>query len=150
MSESIRTEFCLEGREMLHHQRCQKSIFTEGEQVLFMKRIDVRFRVLLDDAIGNDDGPALVGSSDAVERETTGQTGDGAKQTLEGLAQMMGDIVLVNLDHSPPGAFLVFKFGFTADTDDTRVISAGGNKTVNRVGGDRLKSTQQRRHSMVL
>lgn len=76
MSESICTEFRLEGGEMLHHQRCQKPIFTEGEQVLLVQCVDVRFRVLLNDAIGNDDGPALVGSPDAVERETTGQAGD--------------------------------------------------------------------------
>ena len=69
----VGAELGLERREMLHHECCQEPIF-EREQILLVQRIDIGLRVLLDDTVGDDDGPSLVGSTDTIERETTGQT----------------------------------------------------------------------------
>ena len=50
-----------------------------------MQRVDVSLALVLDGAVADDDGPALIGRSDAVEGEATGKTGDRAEETLEGL-----------------------------------------------------------------
>lgn len=46
---------------------------------------------------------------------------------------MMRNIVLVNLNHGRPRAFLVLQAGFTADTGDLRVIGTRGDKSSERV-----------------
>jgi hypothetical protein len=74
---------------MLHHQRREVSIFTEREQVLLVQGIDIDLGIFVNDSSRNDDRSALVGRSDSVDTETTGQTGDGSEKTLEGLGQMM-------------------------------------------------------------
>ena len=79
----VRRELHLEGREVLHHDSRQVSIFTKREQVLLVQRVDVGFRVLLDDAVRDDDGPTLVRGPDTIHRETTRKTGHRAEQALE-------------------------------------------------------------------
>lgn len=96
--DGVRGEFRLEGREVLHHERGEETIFTKGEQVLLVERVDHVLRVFIDDTTRDDDRTTLVGGTDAVHGETTGQTGDGAKQTLEGLGQVVRNVVLVDLE----------------------------------------------------
>lgn len=97
MSNGIGSELGFVRREMLDHERCQITIFTKREQVLFVKSIDVAFRIIINDAVGNNDRATLVSCSDPVKRETTRQTSDTAEQTLESLRQVMRDVVFVNL-----------------------------------------------------
>ena len=97
MCESVGGEFSTEGREVLEQESSQVTIFTKRQQVLLVQSIDVRFRVLFDNSVGDDDRPPLVSSSNPVHGETTGQTCDRAEQTLEGLGQVVRDVVLVNL-----------------------------------------------------
>ena len=97
MCQSVRVELCTERREVLQHEGREVTIFTEGEQVLLVQGVDIRFGVLLDDTVGYDDRATLVCCTDSVHGETTGQTCDRTEQTLEGLGQMMRDVVLVNL-----------------------------------------------------
>jgi len=139
MRGSIRAEFGFECREMLHQKSRQETIFTEGEQILLVQCVDIGFGVFLDDTVGNDDGTAFVGSSNTIKGETTRQTGDRSEQTFKGLGQMMRNIVLVDLDHGPPGVFLVGKLGFTAYTNDLGVVSAGGHKAIEGIRGDGLR-----------
>ncbi len=49
MSNSVGCKLHLESREMLHHQRGEVSIFSQREQVLLVKCIDVVFGILVDD-----------------------------------------------------------------------------------------------------
>lgn len=130
MRDGVGAELSLERREMLHHECCQESILSEREQILLVQRIDIGLRVLLDDTVGDDDGPSLVGSADTIQRETTGQTRHRAEQTLESLGQVMGDVVFVDLDHRPPRALFVREFCFTTNTDDAGVISTLGNQSI--------------------
>lgn len=67
----IRSEFHLESREMLHHERGEVSIFSEREQVLLMECVDVRLGVLIDDQRGDDDRSTFVRRSDTVDGETS-------------------------------------------------------------------------------
>jgi hypothetical protein len=89
MCNSIRSKLGLERWEMLHHQRRQEPIFTEGEQILLVESIDVGISILVDYTVRDDDGPTLVRSTDPIERETTWKTGDGTEQTLESLRQVV-------------------------------------------------------------
>ena len=82
---------------MLEEKRCEVPIFTEREEILLVKRVDDRLGVFLDDTVRDDDRTTLVRGTDAVHGETTGQTRHRSEQTLEGLGQVMRDIVLVYL-----------------------------------------------------
>ena len=99
---SIRGELHLVRWEMLHHQSCQITIFTQREQIFLVEGVDVPLRVVVNDTIRDDDRPTLVRRSDTIQRETTGQTGDRAEQTFESFSKMMGDVIFVNLNHRPP------------------------------------------------
>lgn len=66
----------LERRKVFHHQRGQVTIFTEGEQVLFVKRVDVDLGVFVNDPRRDDNRSTLVGCTDSVNTETTGKTCD--------------------------------------------------------------------------
>ena len=81
--DGICVELGAEGREMLEHQSRELTIFTEGEQVLLVQRVNMAFRIVVDDTVRNDDRTALVSSTNPVKRETTGQTSNTAEQTLE-------------------------------------------------------------------
>ena len=59
-----------------------------------MQRVDMAFRVVIDDAIGDDDRAAFVSGTDPVKGETTGQTSNCAEQAFECLSQMMRDVIL--------------------------------------------------------
>ena len=102
MTERMRIELGLEGREVLHDESRQETIFTEREQVLLVQGVHVRLGVLVDDTVRDDDGTSFVGGADAKEREATGQAGDGAEEGFEGLRKMMREVVLVDLDHRRP------------------------------------------------
>ena len=97
MCESVGGEFSTEGREVLEQESSQVTIFTKRQQVLLVQSINVWLRVLLDNSVGDDDRPSLVGRSNPVHGETTRKTGHGTEETLESLGQMVRDIVLVNL-----------------------------------------------------
>ena len=66
VSDGRSEELRAERREVLQQQRRQETIFTEGEQVLLVQRVDVGLGVLLYDAVRDDDGATLVGGPDAV------------------------------------------------------------------------------------
>ena len=138
MRNSIRSKLGLESWEMLHHQRRQESIFTEREQILLVKSVDVGFSVLVDDTVRDDDGSTLVCGTDPIQRETTRKTGDRTEQTLESLRQVVRDIVFVHLDHCPPGSFFVQKLCFSTDADDARIVSGRGYQAIERLGRHRL------------
>ena len=89
MGDSIRIELGTECREVLQHKRCQETIFSERQQVLLVQRIDVGLRILLYDAVGDDDGSTLIGGTNAVHGETSRKTGDRTEQTLERLGQVV-------------------------------------------------------------
>ena len=97
MRNCIRSELEPVRWEMLHQERCQITIFTEREQVLLVQSINIAFCIVVDNAIGDDDRATFVGSTDPVHRETSGQTRHGAEQALERLRQVVGDVVLVDL-----------------------------------------------------
>ena len=101
-SEGVCTELGLERGEMLHQQGSQETIFTKGEQILLVQGVDIGFSVFFDDTVGDDDWATLVGCTNPVHGETSRKTGDGAEETLESLGQVVGDVVLVNLDRGPP------------------------------------------------
>lgn len=63
-----------------------------------MKRVDIGLCVLINDTVGDEDRTALVSSTDTIEGETSGETGHGTEQTLEGLREVVGNVVLVNLE----------------------------------------------------
>jgi hypothetical protein len=44
-------ELGLEGREMLHQESRQETIFTKGKQILLMQSVDIGFGVFFDDSI---------------------------------------------------------------------------------------------------
>lgn len=97
MRDGIRSEFGSERGEVLQQESGQVTVFTERQQILLVQSVDIGFRVLLDNSIGDDDWSTLVSSSDSVHRETTGQTSDRAEQTLESLGQVVRNVVLVDL-----------------------------------------------------
>ena len=84
----------------------QESIFSEEEQVLLMKSVDFALTVLAHDVRMHDQWhPIVVGDLsrfEPVHGETSGETGHTTKDRLESLGEMMGDEVLVDLDHRHP------------------------------------------------
>jgi hypothetical protein len=100
MSDGIGNELGLERREMLEEERGEIPIFTEREQVLLVQRIDVAFCVIVNDTVGDDNRPTLVSCTDPVQGEAARKTADGAEQTLEGLGQMVREIVFIDLSYS--------------------------------------------------
>ncbi len=82
--------------------------------------------VLLDDfGLGDEGDPvviALLPGFEAVHGETTGKTGHTTKDGLEGLGQMMGDEILVDLDPGDPRLPLVGDTGLAADAHDEVVV----------------------------
>jgi hypothetical protein len=87
-------------------------IFTNGEQVLLVQGVNVRLGVLVDDMVQNDNGPAFVCGTDPIHGKTTRKIGYGIKQAFKSLQQVVRNVVLVHLDHSPPGSFFIQKVLF--------------------------------------
>lgn len=141
MCNRIAAKLGLERREMLHQQRRQESILAQREQILLVQRVNIRLCVLVDDAVGDDDGPPLVRRPDTIQTETTGQASDGAEQTLKRLGQMVRDVVFVDLNHRPPRLVLVGDLCLATDTDNARVVGGRGNQSVKSVGGDGLEQS---------
>jgi len=134
MGHSVGAKLGLERREMLHQQCCQETIFSKREKILLVERVDIGLGVFFDNAVGDDDGSTFVCGSDTIESETARKTGDRSKERLESLGQMVGDVVLVHLNHGPPRAFFVRKLGFAAYADDLGVVRAGGNEAIKGLG----------------
>ncbi len=97
MGNSIGSKLGAKSREMLEHKSCQVTIFTQREQVLLVECVDIWFGVFFDDAVGDDNWPALVCRPNAIHGETTRQTSDRAKQRFESLRQMVRDVVFIDL-----------------------------------------------------
>lgn len=55
---------------MLQEECGEETVFTEGEEVLLVERVDIAFGVFVDDPVGNDDRTTLVSRADTIERET--------------------------------------------------------------------------------
>lgn len=94
----IANELGLVQREVLQEERSQVSIFSKVQQVLHVQGIDAVLRVVLDHLVGYQKWFVGIGSPQAIERETTRQTGNRSEQTLESLSHVMRDEVLVDLD----------------------------------------------------
>jgi hypothetical protein len=99
-SDRIGLELGLERRKVLHEERRQEPIFTQREQVLLVKRVNIGLSVLVDDTVGDEDRTALVSGTNTIEGEASRETGHGTEQTLESLGEMVGNVVLVNLNVS--------------------------------------------------
>jgi hypothetical protein len=79
MSNSVRAELCLEGRKMLHQERSQEAIFSEGKKVLLMQGVNIGIGILFNNSSRDDDGTTLVSCSDTIQSETPRQASDRAK-----------------------------------------------------------------------
>lgn len=93
----ISHELGLMPREVLQDQGREVSIFSEMKQVLHVQSVDPILRVVVNDLVGDEERLVRVRSAQSVDRETTGQTGNGTEQRLEGLGQMVRDEVFVDL-----------------------------------------------------
>ena len=144
MRDRIWAELGLERREMLHQQRRQEPILSEQEEILLVKRIDVGLRVFLDDVIGDNDWSTFVCSPNAIQRETTRQTGDGTEERFKSLGKMMRDIVFVDLDHRQPRTFFVCQLGFATNTDNPGIVGRDCNQSVDRIRSNSLKGCQHK------
>ena len=69
------------------------------QQILHVQRVDAILGVVLDDLVADEQRLVRVRCAETVEGETTGQTGDRAEQRLECLRHVVGNEVLVNLEH---------------------------------------------------
>ncbi|KAL0769411.1 hypothetical protein CaCOL14_008719 [Colletotrichum acutatum] len=127
---------CLVRVVELEQQRRQVSILTEVEQVLHVQRVDTDGRVGLDDFATDKQGLAALGGADAVHGETAGQTGDTAKQTLKGLCQVVGNPVLVDLDHGDERGLCVGQRRLTAHGNEAGVVEEGGDHAGGGIGCD--------------
>jgi hypothetical protein len=74
---SVTDKLGLVRREMLQDQGSEVSIFTEQEQILQMQGIYPVLGVIVDDLVGNEQWFVRVRGAQPIDRETTGQTGDG-------------------------------------------------------------------------
>lgn len=133
MRGRIGAKLRLERREVFHHQRRQKTIFTEREQILLVQCIHVRLGVFFNDTVRDDNGSSFIGCADTVQGETTRQTCDGAKKTFECFGQVMRDVVFVDLNHRPPGAFFVRELGFATNSNDAGIIRTRSHQSIERI-----------------
>lgn len=97
MGDSVWSELHLEGWEVLHHDGRKVTILAQVKQILLVQRVDVHFRLVINDAIGDDEWSTFVRGANAIHAEATGKARHGSKERFECLGQMMGDIVLVHL-----------------------------------------------------
>ena len=72
-------------------------ILSEMQEILHMQRIDVIFRVVVDELVGDEVRLEGIRGAETIEGEATGQTSDGSEQRLEGLRHVMRDEVFVDL-----------------------------------------------------
>ena len=64
-----------------------------------MEGVNIGVSVVVNDTVGDKDWTTLVGGTDTIEGEATRETGHGTEQTLKGLGKMVGNVILVNLEH---------------------------------------------------
>jgi hypothetical protein len=84
-------------REGSREELVSRRASTVADRVYSLKGVDSVLRVVHDDAVGDEERFVGVGSSKSVHGETSRKTGDGSEERLEGLGEMMGDVVLVDL-----------------------------------------------------
>jgi hypothetical protein len=94
----VTDELGLERGEVLEEERREVPILSEVQQVLHVQRVDAVLGVVLDELVRDEERLVGVGGAQAVERETTGQTSNGAEQTFERLGHVVRDEVLVDLE----------------------------------------------------
>ena len=75
----IANELSLEEREVLEQESRQVTIFSEMQQVLHVQRVDAILRIVLDKLVADEQRLVCVRRPETIERETTGQTGDGSE-----------------------------------------------------------------------
>ena len=119
----VSNELSLEIREMLEQKCGQVTIFTKMQQILHVQSIHTILRVVLDELVRYEQRLVGVGGTETVERETTGQTGDGTEQTLERLGHVVGDEVLVDLHHRNEGLLRVGQLRLTTAAKELLVVN---------------------------
>ena len=77
----------------------------------------------MNDLVADEQRLVRVRSAKTVERETTGQTGDGTEQTLECLGHVVGDEVLVDLHHRNEGLLRVGQLRLTTAAKELLVVN---------------------------
>mmetsp|Transcript_32702 Transcript_32702/g.74649 ORF Transcript_32702/g.74649 Transcript_32702/m.74649 type:complete len:377 (-) Transcript_32702:799-1929(-) len=90
-------------------------------QVLLVKGLDVVPRVLVQDTVRGEKGRAVVGN-DAVHCEAAGQASHAAERGLKRLLEVVGVVVLEDLDHGHPGAGLVVHLRLAAESQDLLLL----------------------------
>ena len=120
---SVPDELRLVVREVLEQQCGQVTIFTKVQQVLHVQGVDAILRVVVDDLVADEQGLVGIRGAETVERETTGQTSDGAEQTFESLGHVVRNEVLVDLHHRDDRLLSVRQLSFTADTEELLVMN---------------------------
>ena len=93
----IANELRLEQREVLEKECREVTIFSEMQQILHMQRIDAIFRVVVDELVGDEERLVRIRGAETIEGEATGQASDGTEEGLEGLGQVVRNVVLVHL-----------------------------------------------------
>lgn len=100
LTHSLRDKNLFTLREGLKHECGQVSVLTKEEEILCVQCIDNVLRVVFDDVrVGKDRDPvvlAALGGLDTVHAETTGETGNTAKDGFESLSQVVGDEVPIH------------------------------------------------------
>lgn len=94
----ISHELRLETREVLQQQSREVPILSEMQQILHMQCVDPVLRIVVYELVRDEQRLVRVRCPQAVERETTRQTGDGTKERLERLGHVMRDEIFVDLN----------------------------------------------------
>ena len=115
---------------------CKVSIFSQVQQVLHVQRVHTDLRVCVDYILADKQRLSSFCGADAIHTETSRKTGDGAKERLESLGQIMGDVVLVYLDHGDHRALCVTQSSFAAHSNQAGVVQEGCNHSSGRVWSD--------------
>ena len=124
LADSLGHKHHLAVGEVAEHERRQEAILSKKQQVLLVQRLDNVLRVFLDNfGFGDDWDPVVaLASLEAVHAEASRQTGHTSKDRLEALAEMMGDVVLKDLNGRDPGLALVGNLGLATEAHDEGVI----------------------------
>ena len=93
------------------------------QEILHVQRIDTVLGVVLDNLVADEERLVRIRGAETVERETTGQTGDGTEQTLESLGHVMRDEVFVDLHHRNEGLLRVGQLRLTTAAKELLVVN---------------------------
>lgn len=67
MRNGIRSELHFHSWEMLHHESCEVSIFSQGEEILLVQGIHIGFGIFVNNDRRDDDRSTFVGGTNAVD-----------------------------------------------------------------------------------